>query len=156
MAPLPEGVPPRLVHGHYDLGFAIDGNFDRRSLAELRDLIQTSVRSHSGWPPFLTLDRPPFSPKPADGAVECWIGPETDGSYDRPSHHDFWRVSPEGLLFTRVYEGITGIGSPAPEQQVAAQALLAYLFEACDIFEDRPSRVAAGSFPVSISPRTAP
>jgi hypothetical protein len=33
--------------------------------------------------------------------IECWIGPDSDGSYDSPAHHDFWRVSPDGLLFTR-------------------------------------------------------
>ena len=49
----------------------------------------------------MTINRPPFTPKPVDGAVECWIGPDSDGSYDGPSHHDFWRISPEGLLFTR-------------------------------------------------------
>jgi hypothetical protein len=42
-----------------------------------------------------------------------------------------------------LYEGITGVGSVSPERQVAAQALLAYLFEACDIFEDHPSKVNA-------------
>lgn len=101
IAPLPKDAPPRLGHGHYDVGFAIDGDFDRKSLAELRDVIQSAVRNHSGWPPFLTINRSPFAPKPVDEAVECWIGPDTDGTYDRPAHHDFWRISPEGLLFTR-------------------------------------------------------
>lgn len=100
-APLPQGAPPRFSHGYYDLVLAIDGEFGRTSLTALRDVISSSVRNHSGWPPFLTLRRPPFEPTPADGAVECWIGPDTDGSYDKPSHHDFWRVSPDGLLFTR-------------------------------------------------------
>ena len=53
----------------------------------------------------------------------------------------------QGLLpnaiLTHLYEGVTGIGSVSPERQVAAQALLAYLFDACDIFEDHPSKVAA-------------
>ena len=101
IAPLSKDAPPRFNHGHYDVGFAIDGDFDRVSLAELRDVIQSAVRNHSGWPPFLTINRSPFTPKPVDGAVECWIGPDTDGTYDRPAHHDFWRISPEGLLFTR-------------------------------------------------------
>lgn len=101
VAALANDTPPRMPHGHYDVGVAIDGTFDKKSLSDLRDIISTAVRNHSGWPPFLTLNRAPFSPKPADGAVEFWRGPDTDGSFDRPAHHDFWRISPDGLLFTR-------------------------------------------------------
>jgi hypothetical protein len=99
---LPKDSPPRLIHGHFDVAIAIDGDFDRKSLTELRDIIQSAVRNHSGWPPFLTIRRAPFTPKPVDGAVECWIGLDTDASVGkRPSRHDFWRISPNGLLFTR-------------------------------------------------------
>ncbi|WP_395670854.1 helix-turn-helix domain-containing protein [Phenylobacterium sp.] len=101
VAPLPQDAAPRLPSGHYDVGIAIDGTFDVQSLPELRATIASSVRNHSGWPPFLTLTRDPFAPKAIDGAVEFWRGPDTDGSYDKPAHHDFWRVSPDGLLFTR-------------------------------------------------------
>ena len=47
-----------------------------------------------------------------------------------------------GLIMDRLYEGVTGIGSVAVARQVAAVALLAHLFESCDIFEDHPSKVA--------------
>ncbi|WID94890.1 hypothetical protein QO058_18965 [Bosea vestrisii] len=50
---------------------------------------------------------------------------------------------PPYAILTTLYEDITGIGSVPPERQVAAQALLAYLFEACDIFKDDPSKAAA-------------
>jgi hypothetical protein len=46
--------------------------------------------------PFLQAKAPDVN-----GAIECWIGPDSDGSYDKPAHHDFWRISPDGLLFTR-------------------------------------------------------
>lgn len=49
-------------------------------------------------------------------------------------------LGPGEILHT-LYEGITGVGAVAPARQVAAQALLAYLFEACDIFEDHPAKV---------------
>jgi len=98
---LPADAPPKFPHGHYDIGLAIDGDFSAQSLATLRQKIETAVRNHSGWPPFLTINRPPFAPKPIDGAVEFWRGPDSDGSYGVPSHHDFWRISPQGLLFTR-------------------------------------------------------
>jgi hypothetical protein len=51
-------------------------------------------------------------------------------------------LKPNAILAS-LYEGITGVGSVSPERQVAAHALLAYLFEACDIFEDHPSKVNA-------------
>ncbi len=101
VASLPKGAPPRFPFGHYDVAFKVDGDFERKSLGELSKIVDSAVRNHSGWPPFLTLHRQPFTPKPIDDAVECWIGPDSDGSYDRPAHHDFWRVSPNGFLFTR-------------------------------------------------------
>ena len=101
IAKLPPDAPPRFVHGHYDVGIAIDGGFDIQNLSDLRNTIKTAVRNHSGWPPFLTINRHPFAPKPVDGAVEFWLGPDTDGSFDQPAHHDFWRISSKGLLFTR-------------------------------------------------------
>jgi hypothetical protein len=48
-----------------------------------------------------------------------------------------------GTIMDCLYERITGIGSVSTERQVAAQTLLAYLFDACDIFEDHPSKVSA-------------
>jgi len=48
-----------------------------------------------------------------------------------------------GPIMDRLYEHITGVGSVSAQRQVAAQAILAYLFDACDIFEDHPSRVAS-------------
>ena len=49
-------------------------------------------------------------------------------------------LSPSAIM-TSLYEMVTGIGSVTPARQVAAQALLAFLFESCDIFEDDPSKV---------------
>ena len=101
VASLPSGVPPTSPNGHYDLAIAIDGDFDHQSLPNLYDTIRMAVRNHSGWPPFVNIGRTPFTPKPMDGAIECWVGPDEDGTFDNPAHHDFWRISPDGLLFTR-------------------------------------------------------
>lgn len=101
VALLRSGVPPTLPNGHYDLSIAIDGDFDLLSLSDLHDTIRSAVRNHSGWPAFVNLGRVPFRPAPVDGAIECWIGPDQDGSFDKPAHHDFWRISPDGLLFLR-------------------------------------------------------
>ena len=40
-----------------------------------------------------------------------------------------------------LYEMVTGIGSVAAARAVASQALLAYLFENCDIFEGHEQTV---------------
>lgn len=93
---LPPDTPPRFKHGHYHAGFTIDGDFDRKSLPELNRIIRSEVRNHSGWPPFLTIGRAPYTPRPVDGTIECWMGPDTDN----PAHSDFWRISPDGLFFT--------------------------------------------------------
>ena len=98
---LPLEAGPRMLHGHYDVGIAIDGDFDMPSLRDLAATINSAVRNHSGWPPFVSLRRAPFAPKPIDGVVEFWRGLDQDGSWDSPAHSDFWRVSPGGLLFTR-------------------------------------------------------
>jgi hypothetical protein len=50
-------------------------------------------------------------------------------------------LSPSAVMAS-LYELVTGVGSVTPARQVAAQALLAFLFESCDIFEDDPARVS--------------
>ena len=44
------------------------------------------------------------------------------------------RLEPASIM-DNLYEFVTGIGTVLPARQVAAQALLSYLFESCDIFE---------------------
>jgi len=46
-------------------------------------------------------------------------------------------------IMSSLYEMVTGAGTVAAPRQVAAQALLAHLFESCDIFEDDASKVPA-------------
>lgn len=47
-----------------------------------------------------------------------------------------------GDIMASLYELVTGIGSVPPQKQVAAQSLLAFLFENCDIFEREPAAQA--------------
>lgn len=47
-----------------------------------------------------------------------------------------------GAIMAALFDFVTGIGHVTPQQQVAAQALLAYLFENCHIFEREPDGVA--------------
>lgn len=46
-----------------------------------------------------------------------------------------------GQIMDALYEQTTGMGSVSTVRQVAAQALLAYLFDACEIFEDHADKV---------------
>ncbi|KFA88870.1 ABC-three component system protein [Archangium violaceum] len=48
-----------------------------------------------------------------------------------------------GAIMSSLFEMVTGTGSVLPERMVAAQALLSFLFESCDIFEDEPAKVAS-------------
>ena len=50
-----------------------------------------------------------------------------------------------GTIMSNLYEGVTGFGVVTPERQVAAQALLAHLFESCDIFETPAEQKVAGT-----------
>lgn len=101
VADLPSDATPRLLNGYYDVGFTVDCDLEPLRLSKLADIVRNSVHSHSGWTPFLTISRPPFNPTAVDGILECWLGPDSDGSTDLPAHHDFWRVAPDGYLFTR-------------------------------------------------------
>jgi hypothetical protein len=98
---LPTTATPRFPHGFYEVAFAIDDGFDVLSLGDFRNLLKRSLRNHSGWPPFVIIDRPPYSPRPMDDTIETWMGPEEDGSTEVPSRCDFWRIAPEGLFYTR-------------------------------------------------------
>lgn len=46
-------------------------------------------------------------------------------------------LAPDSIM-GNLYDDIVGIGSVTNDRVVAAQAVLAFLFDACDIFEDKP------------------
>lgn len=57
---------------------------------------------------------------------------------DRYDYLKAQTLSP-GDIMASLYELVTGMGSVPPQKQVAAQSLLAFLFENCDIFERDPA-----------------
>lgn len=97
----PDAANPRFPLGYYDCAFKLESEFERQSLAKLRDTIHSSVRNHTGWPAFTGSYHSHFAAKPVSGAVEFWRGPNEDGSYEAPHRHDFWRISPNGQFFIR-------------------------------------------------------
>ena len=56
---------------------------------------------------------------------------------DRYDYLKSQKLDPASIM-DNLYEFVTSIGSVPTERQVAAQALLAHLFESCDIFENMP------------------
>lgn len=138
-------------------------------MEEVRDLVDNLISGISSPPPANAV----IAPVPADKLAfnklpNHWMGliasasqngayvrqyfdqhplPET-GSNIAKAFSELYRElrlegHPPGTIMDRLYEKITGIGSVTTERQVAAQTLLAYLFDACDIFEDHPSKVSA-------------
>lgn len=99
--PLPKDAPGRFPFGHYEAAIGIEGDFKELPPREFKELLSRSIRNHSGWPPFLFIDRPPHPPSLVNDAIQSWLGVNEDGSYPPPSHADFWRISPKGLLFTK-------------------------------------------------------
>ncbi len=98
---LPGHVGPRFPHGYYNFAYEIIGERRQISSAQLPDLLRASVVRHTGWPPFWYPTREGITPYPIDGAVECWLGGDTQTPAENrdAAHSDFWRIHPEGMAF---------------------------------------------------------
>ena len=142
---------------------------DSRNLRmdEVRDLIDNLMRSIDAGP----VADGEIRPVPRDKLIfnnlpQHWCGLITAASQNAPYVKQYFERHPRpetgeklakifaeryttlkqehltpGVIMDRLYEQITGTGSVSAQRQVAAQALLAYLFDACDIFEDHPHKV---------------
>ena len=99
--PLPADVGPRYPHGYYNFAYEIVGAARHTTLAQLPDVIRASVVRHTGWSPFWYPTRQAVEPYPVDGAVECWLGgnTETPAEMRDPAHADFWRITPDGRAY---------------------------------------------------------
>jgi hypothetical protein len=95
---LPGDAPARCPLGHYELDYALLGDFARPSLTELLEKLRLAVAHRSGWPEFWVPSRAEIEPVPIDGTIQCWLGAPAMGRGD-PGHVDFWRASPEGRMF---------------------------------------------------------
>ncbi|TPL27336.1 RNA-binding domain-containing protein [Mesorhizobium sp. B2-4-8] len=102
-ADLVSHVPPtdvaRISRGGYELAFEIEGVTPAASMNELMQQLEKAHEiKHTGWPPFVVLNRQPIAPAAVDGALQAWIGPP--GDIGRSGRHvDFWRISKDGLLY---------------------------------------------------------
>ncbi len=99
--PLPANVGPRMPRGRYFFAYAIEGERRNVSLAQLRDLLMSSVVRHTGWPPFWFPTRTEIAPYFVNNVVECWLGRNygAPGVFEDAAHSDFWCIHPEGLAY---------------------------------------------------------
>ena len=99
---LPDDAPARFPHGYWEIGLSLIGAVPAESLNELRSRMNTASRiSFTGWPLFLALDRAELGAYPVDNCVEAWVGqPMSNRVFDDPEHLDFWRVAPDGKLYS--------------------------------------------------------
>lgn len=137
-------------------------NFDNTAL---RDLVQ-HLRREADSIDFDPLDLRPVSPDKLKfnklpnhwrQMIECgWQNAHIVSEYFEQHHDplvgeqiaklfrnqylylDAQNLSPADIMM-HLYELVTGIGNVPPQKQVAAQSLLAFLFENCDIFKRVPA-----------------
>jgi hypothetical protein len=72
------------------------------NLVELQRRLEHARRVRlTGWPVFLDLTTPGWTPYPHDDFVEAWVGRpiERGRRFTDPAHADFWRASREGKLY---------------------------------------------------------
>lgn len=96
---LPKNDPARFLNGHYEQSFELR---DVKPASGLNQLLERLRRAGevrlTGWGPFIDLERPPVGPVPRGQIIEAWVGhPDEAGREGR--HADFWRASPDGLLY---------------------------------------------------------
>lgn len=117
-ARLPPDSVARMPLGSYEMGFALEGAEPAPSLGNLMERIEQSHEIKlTGWPAFLVMTRRELRPRPVDGAIEAWLGcPDADRFMgEDAAHSDFWRIAPDGLLYTRTgydEDGASGRAEP--------------------------------------------
>lgn len=101
IADLPAEDVARFPRGKYEMSFEIEGFESVATLNDLRARLDQAGRvRHTGWGPFVSLNRQGLSPQPIDDTIEAWLGPLDDDRFQRDAGHcDFWRVDREGHFY---------------------------------------------------------
>jgi hypothetical protein len=120
---LPPDSPSRCAFGYFTFAYALE-SASQLSLAELLEVLRGAPRL-TGWNVWWAPTRQEIAPYPSDGAIECWIGGDTNAEHqaDRDAaHSDFWRVSPAGMAF--LLRGYQEDGSPAAQAGIKPGTVL--------------------------------
>jgi len=79
-----------------DLSACTQDDVKPPDLSDLLDILKKVKGHETGWPPWWVPTRNEIRPYVYDGLIECWLG---EGDLADPAHSDFWRASPQGMLF---------------------------------------------------------
>jgi transcriptional regulator with XRE-family HTH domain len=100
---LPGERPSRFSNGIWFIGYSITGDLRPPSLTDFLQILREAKGHETGWPPWWVPTKPEIAPYVFEKTIECWLA-EPDANGD-PSHSDFWRASPLGMMFLlRGYE----------------------------------------------------
>jgi hypothetical protein len=96
---LPDENPSRYQYGIWTVGYSIIGDFQAPTLREFEQLLRKIEAKETGWPAWWVpiqgyhIIEPPYR---LNGILECWMKDSRDAD---AAHSDFWRASPQGLMF---------------------------------------------------------
>ncbi len=90
-------VPSYDSNGIWTVAYSVVGTFDPPTLADLLSILRKVEGRETGWPPWWASARGEMEPYCYEDLVECWLA--KDNRFRDPAHADFWRASPDGMLF---------------------------------------------------------
>jgi MinD-like ATPase involved in chromosome partitioning or flagellar assembly len=90
------GASERYAHGTWEIAYEVLTTAPSMSLPKLRDVLIESVGHETGWPVWWWPDSQELRPRIFEDAIECWL---YDTTFADPVHSDFWRASPESVLY---------------------------------------------------------
>jgi len=99
---LPPDSPARFPNGFYRIDYWLEGDLKIPELGAFERILEKAVVRKTGWPPFWLPTREEIRPYQIDGAIECWLAPQSadlERGFSDPAHCDFWRASPTGNMF---------------------------------------------------------
>jgi hypothetical protein len=107
----------RYRHGVVTYTYVLEGEFTRPSPQEMLSILEEVKGRETGWPMWVVFrGRDELAPRPANGTIESIF---VDTVFEDPSHSDYWRASPDGLMFLlRGYEE-----DGEPQQRLPGTAL---------------------------------
>jgi len=119
---LPHNDPGRFPLGGYEFSFQILGGTILPNLNTLRTAMEAASRiKHTGWGPFVMLQRQDLMPHAIAGSIQAWLGgvPAAQRLARRPSVCDFWRASPAGLFYLARGYDEDGLENVAPGEAIS-------------------------------------
>jgi hypothetical protein len=98
---LPANSEARILDGHYEIAFEVLYAPTVPNFVELQGKMEEARRiRHTGWGPFIRIQRQPYAPNIVNDSIEVWLGHHSDDPIDvDAAHSDFWRAKLDGKSF---------------------------------------------------------